>query len=446
MTGVADAPDASQKLRLVLDYLPCEACLAQPVKDQELLCSICHRLHRQVAVRVTTNTAVILERPNLPPAAAEVVIPPAAPAPVEPEAPAVEIITEPYEEPAPTPMAADAQDEPLEAPAPKRRFGFFRREEKAPEPEPVFESEVGFEPTDDLFEVARGEPVIADEGYEVAREEPAMPPALAQPEPEVLSEAEPESESDFVFRAPEEAQPAPPVEEVFEEPAPVEEIILEPEEPAPSPWAPPEEIFADEPQPPHEPEPEPEPAPAREAEPVEEVVEMEVLPEEPAPAPVEEEVLEATLVEDEVVPAEIVEEESIPASVPPPPLEPPAPSPGSPSADSDLYRLRDFSVPHHDALAKLGIDSLASLAGHDPHDLAARSGVDATLLVGWVHVADLVHEVGVPIDSAIALVAAGVAGPRGLRDLPEQEILDRVESTGGVRLSGRDVKRWKRRA
>ncbi|HET6403157.1 MAG TPA: hypothetical protein VFH78_00800, partial [Candidatus Thermoplasmatota archaeon] len=75
-------PDAGTKLRLVLDYLPCEACLAQPVDDQELLCSICARLDRQVAVRVGTRTTILLEKPSPPPA--PVVIPPA---PVEEQAP-----------------------------------------------------------------------------------------------------------------------------------------------------------------------------------------------------------------------------------------------------------------------------------------------------------------------------------------------------------------------
>lgn len=148
---------------------------------------------------------------------------------------------------------------------------------------------------------------------------------------------------------------------------------------------------------------------------------MEVLPE-------EEEILEAQIVEEEeVVPAEVLGEEE------------PAPA-------SDLHRLRGFSRAHEEALGAIGIDSLASLAGHDPHELASRSGLTAEALTPWVQVADLVQDVGVPIDSANALVAAGIAGPRGLREMTEEDVLDRVEAFGGVRLSGRDVKRWKRRA
>jgi predicted flap endonuclease-1-like 5' DNA nuclease len=188
----------------------------------------------------------------------------------------------------------------------------------------------------------------------------------------------------------------------------VEEVPVEPlveEEPA-SPWAPPEEIFAD------EPPPEPQPQPVEE-----EVVEMEVLP--------DEEILEATIVEDEPIEAEVLGEET---------------------GETDLRRLRGVGPAEEQALRDAGVDGLASLAGHDPHDLASRTGLAADALASWLHVANLVQEVGVPIDSAVALVAAGVEGPRGLRDLDEQEILDRVEARGGLRLSGRDVKRWKRRA
>jgi len=39
------------KLRDVLDFLPCEPCLERPSPDQEVLCSICHRLNRTVALK-----------------------------------------------------------------------------------------------------------------------------------------------------------------------------------------------------------------------------------------------------------------------------------------------------------------------------------------------------------------------------------------------------------
>jgi predicted flap endonuclease-1-like 5' DNA nuclease len=457
-----DAPDASTKLRLVLDYLPCEACLAQPVRDQDLLCSVCRRLHRQVAVRVATRSTVILERPDLPPPAEPVVIPPAPepqpepappppepiplvealpepvpePAPAPPPLPELEVVTEPLEPeplpaPEPVPMIAQLQEEPPEEPEPARKRGLFRRREpEPPPPEPVFDDVAGFEPAEDSFGVARGEAAIEpDDVAEVAREE-FVPPPPPPPEPVVLPEAEPEMESDFVFR-PTEETPAPPPEELVEDEIPVEEIPVVPESEEPSPWAPQEEIFPEEaPEP--TPEPEPEPVVATPLE--EEVVEMEVLPDEPP----QEEILEAQLVEeDEPIAAEIVEEETIPAPPPPAPAEAPA---------SDLHRLRGFSHAHEDALHAVGIDTLASLAGHDAHEIAARAGLAPDVVAPWVQVADLVHELGVPIDSASALVAAGVAGPRGLREMTEEDILDRVEAFGGVRLSGRDVKRWKRRA
>lgn len=403
--------DASSKLRLVLDYLPCEACLAQPVQDQELLCSICHRLHRQVAVKVTTRTTVLVERPNFP-AALPVVIPPAAPepepAPAAPPAfPELEVVTEPYEPPAPAPLPVDFQDEP----EPVAAFA-----PPAEEAEPEFDDVVGFESPDDVVEVVRGEP------------EPVS-------EPVVLSES---MEDDYVFRPPDEAPAPEPVPEPVPEPeevVPVEEIPVEPESVEPSPWAPPEEIFADEP-PPLAAVPEPAPVADPLPEPEPEVVEMEVLPDdEPQPEP-EPEIIQAEVLEEEVVPAEVLPEE---------PPEP-APAPVAPSAESDLPRLRGMTPAHEDALRKVGVDSIASLAGHDANELAGRAGLPAERVLAWVQTADLVHEVGVPIDSAVALVAAGVPGPRGLREMDEDAILDRVEAFGGVRLSGRDVKRWKRRA
>jgi hypothetical protein len=67
-------------------------------------------------------------------------------------------------------------------------------------------------------------------------------------------------------------------------------------------------------------------------------------------------------------------------------------------------------------------------------------------LVPWVQVADLVHEVGVPIDAANALVAAGIAGPRGLAAVDAEDAADRVSAFGGLQVSAREINRWKRRA
>ncbi|HVL48898.1 MAG TPA: hypothetical protein VM889_10105, partial [Candidatus Thermoplasmatota archaeon] len=75
------------KLRLVLDYVPCDQCLETPSADQEILCSVCRRLHREVAVKVTERREVVIERPAAH-APVAVTVPAAAAAPtLAPEAP-----------------------------------------------------------------------------------------------------------------------------------------------------------------------------------------------------------------------------------------------------------------------------------------------------------------------------------------------------------------------
>jgi hypothetical protein len=56
------------KLRDVLDFLPCEPCLERPSPDQEILCSICHRLNRTVALKCQVS----LVQPVAAPSAAEI--------------------------------------------------------------------------------------------------------------------------------------------------------------------------------------------------------------------------------------------------------------------------------------------------------------------------------------------------------------------------------------
>ena len=577
--------DASSKLRLVLDYLPCEACLSKPVQDQELLCSICRRLDRDVDVTTVRRVTVLLERPAPvvaiappmplpPPEETPVPAPVEAPVPVEPAVPApveeprpvvgVDVLTEelvetpppavapppPVEEtpppveqaPAQAEVAPEPQPEPAPEPTPeperKRRFSLFRRKEEKPaeaapaEEEPVFDDVASFEPRDDDFGVARGEAAAEPEEdpFDFTR---TPPPREERPAEAVVPVAD-ELEDDFLYRPAEEPPREPEPEPLLlaEEPveAPREEVPVEPAQ-GQNPWAPPEEFLLDEPAPaeparearawPDESEPNPFLRPTEEAE--EEIVEMEVLPDDEPPAPepqrwapspapeedvVETEIVEMEVVEDEApapqpepVPAEPAREEAPPkrggfsslfkrkkaaeearaseaapepapepAYVPPGEAEPapgaspwssaeevqadeldlaaPAPAPvAGPLPETDLHRLPGFEGAHQEALARERIESISHLSGHDPVELAERTGLPQETLASWVHVADLVQEVGVPMDAALALVAAGVQGPRGLRDMDGRAIVDRVGEQGDAAgVTFQNVKRWKRRA
>lgn len=545
-------PPAGSKLRLVLDYLPCEACLSQPVQEQELLCSICRRLDRDVDVDLVTRTTVILERPTpvLP-----IMVAPAPPAPLPPpeevtvpepapEAPApivgVDVVTEPLE--AQDAPASEAAPEPApaakEAPSPVRGFSLFRRrkeapreqetpvaeqppEDFAPTPPPVEQEPVVVEPEPVVIEQppaevppappAPAEPAAPAEveaapepelkrGFSLFRrgkkkqeEAPVPPPVEEEPGfddvvsftrrettvPEAVEDddafdvytydappreetptaapaaepavEEPRRESEFDFSpSPSEEAPEPvadtraeperdPLQEALDDLAPREEVRVEPE--GASPWAPPAEerpaddldsLWQDE-----------TPEPARvEGAPVEEpIFESEIVPDAPAPVEDEEEIIETEIVELEIIPDD---EEALPAPLA---AAPPAADDLAPLGDSDLFRLRGFQQGHRHNLVAHRIESISHLSGHDPHELADRTGIPASLLASWIGVADLVHEVGVPLDAALALVAAGVDGPRGLRELPAEGVMDRLEAQGlEAGISERDVKRWKRRA
>lgn len=86
---MAASSDRTGKLRLVLDYLPCEACLHMGTPEQELFCSLCTRLQRTVVQKSTVMRDVVVEKPV--PVEPEVVEVP--PAPV-----AVPLAAEPVEE------------------------------------------------------------------------------------------------------------------------------------------------------------------------------------------------------------------------------------------------------------------------------------------------------------------------------------------------------------
>jgi hypothetical protein len=377
---------ASAKLRTVLDYVPCEACLAQPTEDQDVLCSVCRRLDRQIAARVLVRTTVVLDRPAAEPAA-PVVIAPAPPAP-EPA-----IATAPAPPPTPPTVAVrfSAAGAPLPEPRPDVAVEVVVSPlEAAPPPspapaEPEFEDLVDYEAPSDLYDF-------------VAPAEARPAPVAASPPPP----AEPAPADDFVFRPPEREEEAAPEPAMADEPAehwmPEDEVVVQPEEAksTTSPWAPPEE-----PEPEAEPVVPAEPAVEPEAVAEEEVVEMEILPDEPA---------------------------------------------AEPAGGSDLWRLPGFDREAEERLGAAGIREVPHLAGHDAGELAERTGVPATRLAPWVHVADLTQEVGVPMDAALALVAAGIEGPRGLREMDAEAIVERVKAFAATDLPARDVKRWKRRA
>lgn len=435
---MTEAP-ASSKLRTVLDYVPCEACLAQPTDEQELLCSVCRRLDRQIGVRIAVRTTVLLDRPSVS-TEAPVIIPPApaveaprvdvrfvpagerAPKPPVDGAP-VEVILEPYTEPvdevAPSPAAAPVPAlEPVPVPAPEAVPE--PTSEAVPEPTPEPEREfnvddiVDYEPVGDLFGYTPAEP---------STRAAAEPPRESAPEPIIIDELAPVAgaevaQDDFVFRPPPPAQEEQPVareEEPVEDWLPTDEVPVEAVEPREetSPWSrPPEEEpildavqeLAAEPEPEPQGAPEPEPAPQL---PQAEVVE-------------EEEILEMELVEDEPLPTPV-------------------------AGETDLWRLRGFEREADERFAAAGIKTISHLAGHDPVELSERTGLPPTRVTAWVHVADLTQDVGVPLDAAIAIVAAGVAGPRGLRDAEPDDIVERVKAFGGGEVALSDVKRWKRR-
>ena len=353
---MTDAPDASVKLRTVLDYLPCEACLAQPVKDQELLCSVCRRLDREVGVRIAVRRTVILERPSEP---EPVVIQP--PVPAAPATQPLDVVLRVGDEPLPDPREGVVQVvlEPLV------------------DEEPVFADAFGWDPADDAFEFVKPAPAP----------EPAFAPPAEVPQDE------------YVFAPPPPEEPAPEPEPVAAEDwMPTEDVPVQQE--SDEAWAPP----AEEPQP----EPEPDPLP-----------------------PEEEPILEATIVEEEEpVEMEVLEDE---------------PEPAAADGDSDLWRLRGFDRASEEALRAANITAVTHLSGHDAGELASRTGLAAERLAPWVQVADLVQEAGVPLDAAIALVTAGIRGPKGLRELTAESVVERTHAFAGRDLAVSDVRRWKRR-
>lgn len=460
---------AAEKFRIVLDYLPCEACLEIPVADQDLHCSLCRRLTRSVGVASQTEVAVMVESPALPlpidvpPAPVE--IPPVEPAPVA-EA-AAEIAVEQTQTPEPVAEVAPVEEEEVD----------LAFEATASEEEDI----------DVAFEATRGEPdpepLAAEEEAESAPTPPfTFDPESLQPEDGFAPAAEDDAAAlDREAEAWAEAAAEP--EEVELEPVRPEEAAAAwsqaPPAPEPEPW-------------PAEPVPEPEPAeawPEQEEQPAELEV-LEVVEDEPVAAPAEEPWGEAPPLEppadapaespQEYEVLEVIEDEpAAPApSAPPaepawqddawpdeaPPLEPaeavpvaaapaeawpeePAPieaageEPATPPAAKpvgDPVTLIDGLGPMYaERLLAQGVQTLPELAAQDGGKLAKATGISPKLVKRWVGVAALTAH-GVPMTYAEALFEAGYEDVRDLKRGKAEKVAKGVNKVLAGRGEGTD--------
>lgn len=493
MTAVASSPPPA-KLRTVLDYVPCDACLAEHSPEQELLCSVCRRLDRTVTVKRTERRTFIVVRPAPPPPPA--LIPPAAPPPREPEP---ERAPEPEPEPAAPeqlPAQAEAPAEPAEAPAPPMEPSrpSFPRHVLVLTPESIAQGE----------RAALGAIEVVIEEAEPPRAAPAPAPAVAlapapeaeaapEPEPtpqledlepefaavaaEVASEGEDDFDSGFDLTnagppqdafewvkrpegadaaeaARDDAEPEDFSEEAFvftpsrrdeaeAEPAEAElaaedEPEFEPVEEGRSPWARPAEDdwLLEAP---------PEAGPERE-EPWPDEAASEAAPEAPLEAlPESEEIIETL----EVVEDEPVEEEVYETTVVEEPVEP---APAAPANGLDGFS--DVRPADAQRLAEAGVTRPADLSGRDPWQLADQTGLSAKRLEKWIWTAELMSVAGVPLAHADLLVRSGVRGLDGLRAADAEQaardvnaLLSADERHASLPpVSADDVAQWKRRA
>ncbi|MBI4392366.1 MAG: DUF4332 domain-containing protein [Euryarchaeota archaeon] len=104
-----------EKLRIVLDYVPCDACLRIPCDDQELFCSLCSRITRTVAHKQIVRRKVLVESPE-PELGIEPVVPIGETPP--PLAAKEEPATITMEEPRPVEAAVTQPTEPAAASTP----------------------------------------------------------------------------------------------------------------------------------------------------------------------------------------------------------------------------------------------------------------------------------------------------------------------------------------
>jgi hypothetical protein len=391
---------ATEKLRLVLDYVPCDVCLAIPTatwEDQELLCGVCARLDRTVAHKVSIREVLVVPEPAAPeevtiaPVAAEAAassIPEPEPEarfepsalPVAPSLPPLpstfthfedesadaspaaryDITVVAWSEEPPALAAAPPMDEPVPAPA--------ATEVSIAEREP----ENGGGEADDLFGVVEE----ADEDlFGVASVAAQDPRADAAPGPNPGA-----AQAEEAFTVPRE--PATRVSEPTGAPvddAWAESILSEPEPRS----QPPEPIPPPQPGP-EDPEPWPDPGPGPEPRPE---------PEEPYPEPddergpaeppaeAEEDIVEVDSDAVEAVPAEA---ESTPGSGKAP--ENPSPTPVGPG--EDISELDNMSRRYERRLGEEGIRSVGDLAGKNAEELAALTGIPKDFLAAWIDAAN----------------------------------------------------------
>lgn len=199
-----ETPPLPAKLRTVLDYLPCDACLQEPSPEQDLLCSVCHRLDRTVTAKRVERRTIIVVRPA--PPAAEPVIEPPARAPLEAE-------EEPQPEPPQAEPAEAEVEEPLAEPEPEPQRPALPRvlivdrdaAQKGPRGEPgvleVFISSIAPPlPTPEPAPVVAPTPEPAPVAEPVADPDPEPEPVQEpEPEPEPLQDAEDEDDDALGF-------------------------------------------------------------------------------------------------------------------------------------------------------------------------------------------------------------------------------------------------------
>jgi hypothetical protein len=238
-------PQAMEKLRAVLDYIPEEAARRLPGDPQDYYDALTQRLHRTVAVKTMVRRRVIVEQPDTgrldepdapwwePPAPP--LEPSSQPAVVEAMEEAVHDLGPAMAEDVSVVEAAEAPAAPYEEPAPVAQdddfFDVVKRDagpmDMAPVEPDVSLSEAEWrtlEETPTVPEETGEAPAVAGEAEEEAFEEillPAEGEALAEPAPA-------EAFAPPLETAPE--LPEPPVEEAVPEPAPVATAEFEVEE------------------------------------------------------------------------------------------------------------------------------------------------------------------------------------------------------------------------
>lgn len=479
-------PVAADKFRIVLDYLPCGACLEIPVPDQDLHCSLCRRMTRSVGVASHTDVAVLVESPAMP---LPVEVPPAPPEPIHIE-PASEADEVP---PAPAPLAAADEGVPEDDDA----VSFAAAPEAEEDLDLAFEAtaEAAEEDVDLAFEATRGEPEPEPFAEEVAEATPPPPftfdPGSLEPhdgfapaadddaatldrEAEAWAEAAAEPEEvELQPVRPEEAwsrvPPAPPPEpeewtpepvpeapadawpeEVVEE-APAEYEILEVVDEEPVAAAPAEDAWAE--APPLEP-------PVEEALPAEssaeyevlEVVEDEPVAAEPAPgaAPAEPAWEDDAWPDEAPAPAAPVDAWADDAPPPAPadpwpeegaPIEAAAEEPATPptatAVEDPVTRIDGLGPMYAERLLAQGVQTLRELGAQDAGKLAKATGVSPKLVKRWVGVASLASH-GVPMAYADALFEAGYENPRDLRRGKPDKVAKALNKVISGRADGTD--------